>query len=153
MISNNCKDLVVSTSVSLQATWGAAKITKHHNVNSTEHKPCRLWLCSLLRCLSDERLREREWDLLLCFVCFDLLLLSRSLDPPRELKLTYQNYSDKHISHTTTLVHYTLDKKDSDDTESPAERKQRYAVPPILITWKILKPKNYKTKARFGCRN
>ena len=52
-----------------------------------QHKPCLLWLCSLLRCLSDEWLCERERDLFLCFVFLDFLLLSRSLEPPRELLL------------------------------------------------------------------
>jgi len=58
------------------------------------YKLCRLWLRSLLLCLSDEWLRDREWDLL-CFVFLDFRPLSRSLDPSRELKF-------KHYQHTAS---------------------------------------------------
>lgn len=61
----------------------------HKNYKTWQYfrnKPCRLWLCSLLRCLSDEWLRE--WDRLLCLVFVDFLLLSRSLDRSRELTFT-----------------------------------------------------------------
>ena len=62
----------------------------HNNNKICRYKPCCMWLCSLLRHLSDDWLRE--WDRFLCVDFLDFLLLSRSLDWSQSCELKFKEH-------------------------------------------------------------